>query len=228
VPGDHAATVGAIPRAVVVRPDEPRLLRKEEIARTPLRPDERRFTATADEISRPNRHGAGMVTTAPVTAPPATRIRLGRGARRTVLTAHVVSGVGLLGSVAAVLAINVRAATTADADLAAASYDLLAMFTVLFGIPLSMTALATGVLLGLASKWGVVKTGWVAIKLVLLLGVILVGALVLGPGTDAMRNGDGGAEARLIAGSAYDVVALLAATGLSVFKPRRRRRPKAS
>jgi len=164
-----------------------------------------------------------MSTTATAT----TRIRLRPAVRRAVLTAHVVAGVGLLGSVAGVLAINVRAATTADADLAAASYDLLAMFTVLFGIPLSMTALASGVLLGLASKWGVVKTGWVAIKLVLLLGVILVGALVLGPGTDAMRNGDGGAEARLIAGSAYDVVALLAATGLSVFKPRRRR-PRAA
>ena len=162
-----------------------------------------------------------MATTATTTTRPATRIRLRPALRRAVLGAHVVAGVGLLGSVAGVLAINVRAATTADADLAAASYDLLAMFTVLFGIPLSMTALATGVLLGLASKWGVVKTGWVAVKLVLLLGVILVGALVLGPGTDAMRNGDGGAEARLIAASAYDVVALLAATGLSVFKPRR-------
>jgi hypothetical protein len=43
-----------------------------------------------------------------------------------------------------------------------------------------------------------------------------------------MRNGDGGAEGRLIAGSAYDVVALLAAPGLSVFKPRRRSRPMAS
>jgi hypothetical protein len=162
------------------------------------------------------------MATATITAPPAPRIRIGRTMRRTVLTAHVAAGVGLLGSVAAVLAINVRAATTADADLAAASYDLLAMFTVLFGIPLSMTALASGVLLGLASKWGVVRTGWVAAKLVLLLGVILVGALVLGPGTDAMRHGDGGAAARLIAGSAYDVIALLAATGLSVFKPRRR------
>jgi hypothetical protein len=30
-------------------------------------------------------------------------------------------------------------------------------------------------------------------------------------------------EPRLIAGSAYDVVALLSATGLSVFKPRRSR-----
>ena len=121
-----------------------------------------------------------------------------------------------------------QCATWRDAELAAASYDLLAMFTILFGIPLSLTALASGVLLGLASKWGVVRHGWVAIKLVLLLGVILVGALVLGPGTDAMRNGDGGAETRLIAGSAYDVIALLGATGLSVFKPRRRRsRPAA-
>lgn len=157
------------------------------------------------------------------TTPPAVSIRLRPAARRTLLTAHVVAGVGLLGSVAGVLAINVRAATTSDPGLAEASYDLLPMLTVLFGIPLSMGALASGVLLGLASKWGVVKTGWVAAKLVLLLGVIVVGALVLGPGTEAMREGDGGAEARLIAGSAYDVIALLAATGLSVFKPRRRR-----
>ena len=74
---------------------------------------------------------------------------------------------------------------------------------------------------------GSVRYGWVAAKLALQVGVILVGALVLGPGTDAMRSGDGGAEARLIAGSAYDVVALAVATGLSVFKPRRRRAVRA-
>jgi hypothetical protein len=140
-----------------------------------------------------------------------------------VLTLHIVAGVGLLGDVGAVLAVNIRAAGTGDPALAAASYDLLAMFTVLFGIPLSFIALGTGILLGLSSRWGIVHHAWVAAKLVLLLGVILVGALVLGPGTEAMRNGDGGAEARLIAGSAYDVAALTLATGLSVFKPRRRR-----
>jgi hypothetical protein len=152
------------------------------------------------------------------------RIALRPNARRALLTAHVIAGVGLLGSVAAVLALNVRAATTADLELAAATYELLAMFTLLFGIPLSLLALLTGVCLGLASKWGVVRYAWVIAKLALLLGVILIGALVLGPGTDAMRTGAGGAEARLIAGSAYDVIALATATGLSVFKPRRRRR----
>ena len=154
---------------------------------------------------------------------PRTRIALRPHVRRALLTLHIVAGVGLLGDVGAVLAVNIRAATTADADLAAASYELLTMFTVLFGIPLSLLALTSGVLLGLASKWGVLRYGWVIAKLVLLLGVIAVGAFVLGPGTDAMRAGDGGAEARLIAGSAYDVIALAVATGLSVFKPRRGR-----
>jgi len=152
------------------------------------------------------------------------RIKLTPAVRRAVLTAHIIAGVGLLGDVAAVLAINVRAATTTDPELAAASYELLTMFTLLFGIPLSFGALLTGILLGLGSKWGVLRYTWVATKLVLLVGVILVGALVLGPGTEAMRTGDGGAEARLIVGAGYDVVALTLATGLSVFKPGKRRR----
>ena len=152
--------------------------------------------------------------------------RLAPGVRRAVLTVHIIASVGLLGAVAAVLAVNVNAVTTADPQLAAASYELLALFTVLFGIPLSFTALASGIVLGWGSKWGVVRHGWVASKLVLLIGVILVGAFVLGPGTEAMRSGQGGAEARLIAGAAYDVTALTLATGLSVFKPRGRRRPE--
>jgi hypothetical protein len=151
-------------------------------------------------------------------------VRVGVRARRAVLTCHIVAGVGLLGSVATVLAINVRAATAADADLAASSYELLAMLTLAFGIPLSFATLISGVLLGRATRWGVLRYAWVIAKLALLIGVILVGALVLGPGTDAMRRGDGGAEPRLIAGAAYDVTALAVATGLSVFKPRRRRR----
>lgn len=155
-------------------------------------------------------------------------LRLRPAARRALLTIHIIAGVGLLGDVAAVLAVNVRAATTADPALAAASYELLAMFTVLFGIPLSFVALVTGILLGLGSPRGVLRYAWVTTKLVLLISVILVGALVLGPGTEAMRTGDGGAQPRLIAGSAYDVVALSLATGLSVFKPRRRVRRKQS
>jgi hypothetical protein len=144
-----------------------------------------------------------------------------RAARRALLTVHIAASVGLLGVIAADLAINVKAATTSDADLAAACYDLLGTFTFLFGIPLSFTSLATGIVLGRTSKWGVLRHGWVATKLGLNLSVILVGALVLGPGVDAMRTGDGGAQTALIIGSAWDVAALALATTLGVYKPRR-------
>jgi hypothetical protein len=198
--------------------------------------EERGIAIRADDEGAGSLHSGGMTllsrtafqTPAADVAKPralgSPRLKLGPAVRRAVLTAHIVAGVGLLGDVAAVLAINVRAATTADPELAATSYELLGMFTVLFGIPLSLGAMVTGILLGLGSKWGVVRHGWVAAKLVLLVGVILVGALVLGPGNEAMRTGDGGAQARLIAGAGYDVVALTLATGLSVFKPGRRRR----
>ena len=158
-------------------------------------------------------------------APASPAFRLRPVTRRAVLTLHIVAGVGLLGDVAAILAINVRAATTADPQLAASAYELLTMFPVLFGIPLSMTSLATGLVLGLGSKWGVVRYRWVTAKLLLNVSVILVGALIIGPTTAAMLDGRDGSEAMLIGASAYDVVALLLATGLSVFKPGRRRRP---
>jgi hypothetical protein len=143
--------------------------------------------------------------------------------RRIVLTTHIVASVGLLGDCAALLAIHVRAATTADPGLAASAYELQDMFSFLFGIPLSFTALATGIVLGLGSKWGVLRHGWVTLKLLALVSVILVGALVIGPANAAMLDGEGGKEGVLIAATAYDVVVLAAATGLSVFKPRRRR-----
>jgi hypothetical protein len=225
-------------RERVVLGDDLGLLLAEERADRPVPADEARFPTLADDGARYRPHTGVMSanplphtasapsspSSGPSGASKVVRLRLRPATRRALLTVHIIAGVGLLGDVAAVLAINVRAATSDDPALAAASYELLAMFTVLFGIPLSFAALGSGILLGLSSVWGVVRHAWVAAKLALLIGVILVGALVLGPGTEAMRVGDGGAEARLIAGSAYDVVALTLATGLSVFKPRRRRR----
>jgi uncharacterized membrane protein len=143
--------------------------------------------------------------------------------RRAVLTAHIIASVGLLGDSAGVLAINVRAATTSDPALAASSYELLEMFSVVFGIPLSFASLGTGLALGLGTKWGVLRHRWVTAKLLVILSVIVVGAVIIGPATATMREGGGGAETRLIVASAYDVLALSLATGLSVYKPRRRR-----
>jgi hypothetical protein len=67
----------------------------------------------------------------------------------------------------------------------------------------------------------VLRYPWVTTKLLLLISVMLVGTFVL-PGLEELRRGTAGAEARLITGAAYDVLALSVATGLSVFKPGRR------
>jgi hypothetical protein len=94
----------------------------------------------------------------------------------------------------------------------------------LFGIPLSFASLGTGLALGLGTKWGVLRHRWVTAKLLLIVSVILVGALVIGPSEAAMLDGSGGRELVLILASGYDVLALCLATGLSVYKPRRRTR----
>ncbi|MGH8937357.1 MAG: DUF2269 family protein [Acidimicrobiia bacterium] len=143
---------------------------------------------------------------------------LSRFTRRTVLTAHVIVSVGLLGDTAGFLAVAVRSATTEDPELAGAGWEVLQMFSVVFGIPLSLAALITGLVLGWGSRWGVFRYPWVTTKLLLIVSVMLVGTFVL-PGLEEMRRGAAGTEARLIAGAAYDVLALSVATTLAVFKP---------
>ncbi len=143
--------------------------------------------------------------------------------RRSVLTAHIVASVGLLGDSAGFLAVAVRAAGTDDPALASSSYELLEMFSIFFGIPLSMITLVTGLALGFGTKWGVLRHRWVTAKLLLVLSVILVGALIIGPSLSLMQDGTGGRETTLIVAPAYQVMALLLATGLSVFKPGGRR-----
>jgi uncharacterized membrane protein SirB2 len=147
------------------------------------------------------------------------RLALSPFLRKLVLTIHIIVSVGLLGDSAGYLAVAVRGAMSSDPLIARSSYQTLRMFALVFGIPLSFAALLTGVLLGLGTGWGVFRYPWVTTKLLLIVSVIAVGALVLNRGMNAMLNGRGGTEAQLIAGTAYDVVALTIATALGVFKP---------
>lgn len=140
-------------------------------------------------------------------------------ARNAILTVHIIVAVGLLGDSAGFLAVAVRGATTDDPALAASSYELLRMFSYVFGIPLSFATLITGIILGLGSTWGVFRSPWVTAKLALILTVIVVGALAIDPALKDMLDGNGGAETELIVAAAYDTAALALATGLAVFKP---------
>jgi hypothetical protein len=97
------------------------------------------------------------------------------------------------------------------------------MLSYVFGIPLSFATLITGVGLGLTSRWGVLRYPWTVGKLLLIVSVILAGALVIDGALDDPTNG-GNAETALIAAAGWDVIALMTATALAVYKPGRGRR----
>lgn len=144
---------------------------------------------------------------------------LPRRVRHTILTLHIITAVGLLGDSAGFLAVAIRGTTTDDAALEHASYDLLRMFSYVFGIPLSFAALLTGIVIGVGGPWGVFRSPWVAAKLGLIVAVIAIGALAIDPALESLLDGETGAEDALVGAAAFQVAALLIATGLSVFKP---------
>ena len=129
--------------------------------------------------------------------------------------------VGLLGDSAGFLAVAIRAARTDDPVLAIELVKVLNMFSLVFGIPLSVGAILSGLALGLGSKWGVFRYPWVAAKLALIVSVMIVGGVVIGPAQDVMLAGTRDTSQQLIAAASYDVLALSLATGLSIFKPGR-------
>jgi hypothetical protein len=138
--------------------------------------------------------------------------------RQTILTAHIMMSVGLLGDSAGFLAVAIRAAHSPDRETMEPLVATLKMFSLVFGIPLSIGAIVSGLLLGLGTKWGVFRYPWVTAKLALIVSVMLVGALVIGPTQDAILLRGGNDVSPLIAAAAYDVAALALATILSVFK----------
>jgi hypothetical protein len=153
-------------------------------------------------------------------------LRLGLRGRQTLKTIHIVSGVGLLGATAATLLLAVTAATSDDPESAHEIYRLMSLQSAVFGIPLSLLSLLSGILMGLATRWGVLRHWWTTAKLILILGVIVNGSLMIGPSVDDLRHGPlaTGTQARLVIAAAGSLAMLLTATTLSVFKPRGRLR----
>jgi hypothetical protein len=201
-----------------MRSDELHLLLEEELARCLARAGEVMIASTADDAAVRRCDGEGVTTTFSRT------LRLGLRARQTLKTIHIVSGVGLLGTTAATLLLAVTATTSDDPASSREIYRLMSLQSAVFGIPLSLLALSSGILLGLATRWGVLRHWWTTAKLILILGVIVNGSLMIGPSVDDLRHGPpaAGTETRLVIAAAGSLAMLLSTTTLSVFKPRGR------
>ncbi|MBF8194547.1 hypothetical protein ITP53_54635 [Nonomuraea sp. K274] len=147
--------------------------------------------------------------------------------RKTVVVIHVIASVALLGEVWGLVVLNTTAALANDPELAHAAYRLMPALVFGGGIPLSLTALATGITLGLTSHWGLFRYYWVTAKLVLLVVVICVGMLLFDPEGMAAATEGGiaagpGRQWGQVAALGTQIALLMTATTLSVFKPRRK------
>lgn len=151
-------------------------------------------------------------------------------ARRFALTVHVVSSVGWLGAVVATLALGIAGVTSDDPGTVRAVYPALEVMGWAVLLPLSTASLLTGVVQGLASKWGVFQHYWVVSKLlinvvasvVLLMYMQTLGVLADTARTEAELEAVRSASPVLHAGVA--VLLLCAAAALSVYKPAGRTR----
>ncbi|WP_020497389.1 hypothetical protein [Sciscionella marina] len=158
-----------------------------------------------------------------------TRTRhLGRRTRKAVLVVHLVSVGTWIGLDVAMAILIGTAAITDDRRTAGISYQALSLFAVWPLLIAGVVCLLSGAVLGLGSKFGLLRYWWVAVKLVL---NILLSALVL----IALRPAVEIAEAtgrELLDGSRRSApvgdllyppivspIALLVAVVLAVYKP---------
>ena len=148
--------------------------------------------------------------------------------RKFALTAHVTSSVGLLGSIAAFLALAVAGLASEDAQIVRAAYlamDLTARFVI---VPLAFASLLTGLIQSLGTPWGLFRHYWVLAKLLLTVFVTIVllikmelisYAARLAAETILSRADLRAAGIELAVHAAGGLLVLLVPAALSIYKP---------
>jgi hypothetical protein len=145
------------------------------------------------------------------------------GLRKFALTVHVTSSIGLLGSIAAFLALAAAGLINPDALMVRASYLAMAMIARFVIVPLAFASLLTGLIQSLGTPWGLFRHYWVLVKLlltVLATAVALIDDAARLAGETTLSRGDlRAAGLQLVVHAAGGLLILLIATGLSVYKP---------
>lgn len=97
-------------------------------------------------------------------APAPPRGRLPPVARKWLVVVHVVASVGWLALMLCLLTLAVAALATDDADRVRAAYRAMGLLGDVLVLPLSLSAFASGVVLGLGTTWGLFRYYWVSTK----------------------------------------------------------------
>ena len=168
------------------------------------------MTTTAPPAVRPD------TARPPVPRRPTARPHLGRRGRRVALIAHVLSSVGWFGVAMMVLFLLAGAEATGD-DVLARSLARAVETSVWLSVPLGLTSAATGVVLGLGTKWGLVRHWWVVLKEVAVIPVVMTDLLVTAP--EAHDAAAGHLAGGLLDPAIAHCVVLALATVVSIVKP---------
>jgi uncharacterized membrane protein len=169
--------------------------------------------------------------------PTTTRTRPRRlRARKPLLVAHLIVSGTWLGAVVADLFLGISAATSGGEELADAYYAVMDRLVNNLLPAAALATLATGLLLALTTKWGLLRHYWVLAKLVLGVATVVVGVAAIDRAiqdTIAARAADHSATASDLLLPAIAATPLMLATALTIAitKPwgrtRRGRRPGA-
>ncbi|TIM70677.1 MAG: hypothetical protein E5Y52_01500 [Mesorhizobium sp.] len=146
--------------------------------------------------------------------------------RKLVLLLHVISSVGFLGAVATFLALAILG-LSGDAEAQRSAYMVMPALTWGVIVPLAATTLTVGVVQSLGTPWGLFRSYWVIVKLVLTviaLIVLLIQTSTISQLASAAADGTlaaaTGGRFAMVLHAAGGAVVLVIATILSIFKPR--------
>lgn len=153
---------------------------------------------------------------------------LGRRWRRSVLVLHIVAAGGWIGIdvIAAVLVLAGRFG--GSTEVRSLAYRSLATFVVWPMLSAGLVCLLTGLVLGLGTKWGLLRYWWVAVKLALNVILCTLIVVLLQPGMGALDaygrdlltgSPDSSAVSALFFPPAVSLATLTVATVLGVVKP---------
>lgn len=148
-------------------------------------------------------------------------------------TAHVAFSVGLLGSIAAFLALAIAGLTSQDEPMVRAAYPAMELTARFVIVPLAFASLLTGLIQSLGTTWGLFRHYWVLLKLlltafatvVLLVKMELIGYAARLAAERALSRADLRAVGlQLMVHAAGGLLVLLVPMALSVYKPQGRTR----
>ena len=168
-------------------------------------------------------------------AVPAPAFRLGRRWRQAVLVTHLVAGGAWIGIDVIVAVLVLTGRYGGDVEVRSLAYRALAAFVVWPMLTAGLLSLATGLVLGLGTRYGLLRFWWVAVKLALNVVLCTLIVLVLRPGMDDVAaygrdlptgTVDPATVSTLFFPPAVSLTTLAFATVLAVVKPWGRIRPR--